>query len=281
MLVSNIFVILCRIVSIVIILLMAFTLNVESFSYKSIFVGLLFSHFFYGLYYSKKNITHMKEKKYALIIAISILLIGLYFSIYVVYLAPYFLVVHVALSDAYLLTLKTKMKSIEHMKFLKTFFYIVCFGLLFIKMNITFTIAFLILALISLAIISYYSESKKNLIMFELPIIAIVIYAMINQTIFNIQYLGFYHILTWYVFSFWMLFVKENNTRKTITFFSKVFVLSAIFVLLFTFVMKVSITQASFAQIIGFWSILHITSSISLSKFNPQIIKNIFYTTIK
>lgn len=77
---SSNFSITSRVISIIFIVSIAISFNVGTFPYKAIFVGLLFSHFFYGLYYSKKNVLQLKDKKIALFLAILILLSGLYFS---------------------------------------------------------------------------------------------------------------------------------------------------------------------------------------------------------
>jgi hypothetical protein len=112
---------------------------------------------------------------------------------------------------------------------------------------------------------------------FEAPLIAITAYAFVNQITFPFHFLGFYHILTWYVFSFWMLAIKERDPQKTAVFFGKIGALSAAFVVLFTFAMGYDITDVSFLQVVGTFSILHIFSTIPLSKFNPRAIKLIFY----
>lgn len=57
--------------------------------------------------------------------------------------------------------------------------------------------------------------------------------------------------------------------------------LSAVIVVLFEKVLGASITDISFVKIIAFWSILHITSTLSLSKFNPRVLKNFFYPAAK
>ena len=278
---TNTFIVSCRAVSMLIILLAAYGLSVETFSYKSIFIGLLFSHFAYGLYYSKNNVSLIKEKKYALILATVVLLTGLYFSVYATHYAPHFLLIHVALSDAYLLTIRTRLKDPEYMALLRTVFYIACGGLVFFDIPQTATAGFLIIGLISFVAILYYTKDRTTLSLFELPLVALVAYAQLTQTSLHFHFMGFYHIVTWYGFSFWMLFVKEKDIKKTVSFFSKVFALSAAFVFLFSSVLGLSITDQSFFKIIAFWSILHIFSSIPLSKFNPRFLKNLFYVSKK
>jgi len=277
--VSNRFIISCRGFSLLILILAANILDVSSFPYRSLFVGLLFSHFGLGFYYSKNNISLMKQKKYALILATGILLVGLYFSVFITHLAPYFLVVHVALSDAYLLKTRTKLKDPETMALFRTVFYLAAIGLAFIPMTGMAVYALSAIGLMSLAAIWFYSVNRVSLSLFELPLLAVALYAVSQGTTYDIHYLGFYHILTWYIFSFWMLFVKEQNTRKTLSFFSMVFLLSAGFVVFFDSVLNISITDKSFMKIIGTWSILHIFSSIPLSKFNPRFLKDLFYAS--
>ncbi len=277
-------VIMCRVASIVIIVLAAVSLNVGSFTYKSVFVGLLFSHFFLGFYYSRRNIGQLRKKKYALGVASGVLLGGLYFAVKAPQFAPYFLVVHSALSDAYILQIRNRMKDAEHMRLLKSAFYTICFGLLFIGASSSSTVLLLGLCavgLILLGAIAYYTEEKLNLTMFELPLVALVVFTKTQAITFDIHFLGFYHILTWYAFSFWMLVIKEKSPRKSVSFFSMVLGLSAVFIVIFEKVVGASITDTSFAKIIAFWSILHITSTISLSKFNPRVLKNVFYVAAK
>lgn len=277
-------VILCRVASILIILLAAFSFNAGSFPYKALFVGLLFSHFFLGLYYSRRNIGQLREKKYALGLASGVLLGGLYFAVRAPQFAPYFLVVHTALSDAYILQIKDRMKDGEHMKLLKTAFYTICFGLVFTNIGSAPQPVVLALGASSLGLLAaiiYYTEEKRNLALFELPLVALVVFTTTQSITYNIQFLGFYHILTWYAFSFWMLVIKEKSARKSVSFFSTVAGLSVVFVLLFEKVVGASITDTSFARIIAFWSILHITSTISLSKFNPRVLKNVFFVAAK
>lgn len=266
-----------RLVSVIFIVLIAVSFNVGTFPYKATFVGLLFSHFFYGLYYSKKNVLQLKDKKIALFLAILILLSGLYFSFFMVMVAPYFLVFHSALSDAYLLPIKSKNIDPEPLKLIRSILYIACFGLLFISLNSILVIVLIAIVAISFLKVLVLSEDKSGLLLFEIPLLAIVIYAKWYSITFDVHFLGFYHILTWYVFSFWMLFVKEKNAKKTGFFFGKIIGLSAVFILLFS-ILNISITDVSFAKIIGIWSILHITTTIFLSKFNPRFIKNIFYS---
>jgi len=207
-------VILCRVASILIILLAAYSLDAGSFTYRSIFVGLLFSHFFLGFYYSRRNIGQLREKKYALGIASGVLLGGLYFAVKTPQFAPYFLVVHSALSDAYILHFRNRMKDAEHMKLLKTGFYVICFGLLFTGASSATPTVLLVLSACGLGLLAaivYYTEDRLSLGMFELPLVALVVFAKTRAITFDIHYLGFYHILTWYAFSFWMLVIKENS----------------------------------------------------------------------
>lgn len=274
---SNTFLISCRAASMLAILMIGWVFAIDSFSFRAIFVGLLFSHFAMGFYYSKGNIEQMKEKKFALLIASAILLIGLYFSIYVTYLAPYFLAVHVALSDAYLLKIKAKTASDELLALLRTVFYATWACVAFIKMPQLVVYSLLIVGFISFLASLKMSKDKTTLSFFELPLLALVAYAQINQITFHVHYMGFYHIMTWYVFSFWMLYVKEKSTKKTLSFFSKVVILSAAFIFLFSGVFSYTITDQSFLKIIAIWSILHIFSSIPLSKFNPDFLKRLFY----
>lgn len=274
---SNSFVISCRALSIGLILLAAFSLNIDTFSYRSIFVGLLFSHFALGAYYSRNNLLLMKDKKYALLIATVILLVGLYFSIYFTHLGPYFLVLHAALSDAYLLPLKSRLKDGEYMALLRSIFYCCCGGLIFIAVPMEMEIALLVAGGITFFVILFYTEDRRSLTLFELPLLAVLLYCQMNSVTFHFQFLGFYHILTWYVFSFWMLYVKEKNGKKTLSFFSMVAALSVAFIVLFDYVLGLTITDNSFFRIIGIWSILHIFSSIPLSKLNPRFLKNLFY----
>lgn len=274
---SSTFSITSRVTSIIFIVLIAISFNVGTFPYKAIFVGLLFSHFFYGLYYSKKNALQLKDKKIALFLAILILLSGLYFSFFMVMVAPYFLVFHAALSDAYLLPIKSKKQDSEPLKLIRSLLYIACFGLLFIPLNSIWILGLSVTVVISFLTVLLLSEDKKGLILFEVPLLVIVTYTKLNSITFDIHFLGFYHILTWYVFSFWMLFIKEKNAKKTGFFFGKIIGLSAVFILLFS-ILNISIIDVSFAKIIGIWSILHITTTIFLSKFNPRFIKNIFYS---
>ena len=273
---SSTFSITSRVASMLIILILALSFNMDTFSYKAIFVGLLFSHFFYGLYYSKRNAIQLKQKKIAVILAISILAAGLYFSFFMIAVAPYFLVFHSALSDAYLLPIKSKQKNPEPLKLVRALLYVVCFGLLFIPFSAAWVINLSIIGVLFLLGVVFLTEDKKSLMLFEIPLLAIVAYTKLNNITLGIFILGFYHILTWYVFSFWMLFIKEKNIKKGGLFFGKIALLSAVFIVLFG-LLNISITDMSFAKIIGFWSILHITTTLFLSKFNPQFVKNIFY----
>ena len=216
----------------------------------------------------------------ALILAISILSLGLYFSFFMITVAPYFLVFHSALSDAYLLPIKAKQKNEEPLKLVRCLLYIICFGLLVIPFNTTWIISLSGIGFASLLAVVLLTEEKKSLAFFEIPLLAIVIYTKLNNITLGIFVLGFYHILTWYVFSFWMLFIKEQDIKKGGVFFGKIALLSAVFIVLFG-LLNIPITDVSFTKIIGFWSILHITTTLFLSKFNPQFIKNIFYTTNK
>lgn len=256
---------------------MAFSLNANTFSYKAIFVGLLFSHFFFGAFYSKKNLLQLKKKKIAFILASLVLLSGLYFSFYWVKYAPHFLVGHAALSDAYLLPFKSKNQDNEYLKLVRTIFYAICFALLFIPMSSVVLTFFMSLGILSLGYILYATSEIKNLLIFEIPLVLIVSYMLFKNTVFDIHFLGYYHILTWYVFSFWMLFVLEKKPKKTASFFLKIGLVSLLFVLLFVWVLDTSITQTSFRKIIGFWSILHIATSVFLSKFNPRFLLQLFY----
>ena len=196
-----------------------------------------------------------------------------------VMVAPFFLVFHAALSDAYLLPIKSKKKNPEPLKLIRSVLYIACFGLLFIQLNTTLVIVLIAIVAVSFLSVLILSEDKKGLLLLEIPLLAIVIYTKWYSITFDIHFLGFYHILTWYVFSFWMLFVSEKNIKKTGFFFSKIIGLSAIFILLFE-MLSISITDISFNKIIGVWSILQITTTIFLSKLNPRFIKNIFYVKI-
>lgn len=263
-----------------IILALVTSFNMNSFSYKAIFIGLLFSHFFYGLYYSKRNALQLKQNKMALILAIAILSSGLYFSFFMIMVAPYFLVFHSALSDAYLLPIKMKQKNEEALKLVRCLLYIICFGLLVIPFNTTWIIGLSSIGFASLIAVVLFTEEKRALAFFELPLLAIVVYTKMNNITLDITILGFYHILTWYVFSFWMLFINEKDVKKGGFFFGQIALLAALFVVLFS-LLNISITDVSFAKIIGFWSILHITTTLFLSKFNPQFIKNIFYPAVK
>ena len=274
---TNLFLVSCRLVSILIVLIMGLTFDLESMSFRGIFVGLLFSHFTMGFYYSKNNIVLMKEKKFALIFAGIILSIGLYFSLFVTYLAPYFLVVHAALSDAYLLRQKATKGNGEWLAILRTIFYSCCASVAFIVMPQNFMNVFLVIAVISLLAILIETKDKTTLSLFEFPLIAVVIYTQMNEETLHFHYMGFYHIVTWYAFSFWMLFFREKNIQKTISFFSKIALMSVAFIVLFNNLIGYTITDQSFLKIIGTWSILHIFSTIPLSKFNPRFIKGLFY----
>jgi hypothetical protein len=276
---SNLFLISCRSISILIVLALGLTFELESFSFRAIFVGLLFSHFAMGFYYSKNNVLQMKEKKFALLIASIVLLIGLYFSVFSPHMAPYFLVIHAALSDAYLLKMKATEKYDELLALLRSLFYVACSSVAFIQMPQTLMVIFLVVGFICLLPILTLTKDKTTLSLFELPLLAVVIYSQLNQTVFHFHYMGFYHIVTWYVFSFWMLFIKEKSPRKTISFFTQVAVLSVFFIVAFDVIFNYTITDQSFLRIIGIWSILHIFSTLSLSKFNPEFLKKIFYPT--
>ncbi len=267
----------CRVTSVLFVVTAVLCFGVETFPYKAVFVGLLFPHFLLGFVYSKRNAGLLREKRCALVLASGILLAGLWFSMSMAFVAPYFLVVHAALSDAYLLPLPSRMKDAEHMKLLKTCFYIVCFGLLFITMDPATVAAISSLGVAGFLAIAFYTEDKKSLLLFELPIVLLVLYAKLSGLTLDIHLLGFYHILTWYAFSFWMLFVTEKSGRKTTKFFSMVLLLSVLFIFGFELVLGLSITALEFKRIIAFWSILHISSSIPLSKFNPQFLKGLFY----
>ncbi len=123
-----------------------------------------------------------------------------------------------------------------------------------------------------------YSTERSKVCLFELPLIALVLYTQTQHVTLEVHLLGFYHIMTWYAFSVWMLGVRERNYRKMGSFFSMVAALSLAFVLLFDQALGLSLTDVGFARVIGFWSLLHITSTIPLSKFNPRIVKALFYT---
>lgn len=277
---SSAFSITSRIASMIIILVLALSFNMNTFLHKAIFVGLLFSHFFYGIYYSKRNIKQIKQRKPAFILALLILASGLYFSFFMITVAPYFLVVHTALSDAYLLPIKSNRENAEPLKLVRCLLYTICFGLLIIPLSTAWIIGLSVIGFVSLIAVVLLTEEKKMLAYFEVPLLALVIYTKLNNITLDIFVLGFYHILTWYVFSFWMLFIKEKNTKKGSLFFGKIGLVSAVFIVLFS-LLNYSITDISFAKIIGFWSILHITTTLFLSKFNPQFIKNIFYGSAK
>ncbi len=219
----------------------------------------------------------MKQKKFALILATTILLIGLYFAMYNTYLAPYFLVVHAALSDAYLLRMKAKGKQGELLALLRTIFYSAFASVAFIQMPQLLMNSFLVIGLISFIITLNITKDKTTLTLFEIPLLAVVLYTQINQQPLHFHYMGFYHIVTWYVFSFWMLSIKERDLKKTVAFFSKIAVMSLGFIILFNNVFNYTITDNSFLQVIGTWSILHIFSTIPLSKFNPDFLKRLFY----
>lgn len=276
---SNTFVISNRALSMLFILMMGLTLNFMDFTFRSIFIGLLFSHFALGFYYSKNNIALMKEKKYSLILGGIILAIGVYIALFYTYLAPYCLVVHVALSDAYLLKFESRLKDGEFLAVVRTIFYIAAGAACFIEMSPLLMDSLLVVAAVSFAALLYFTKKLSTLLMFEVPLIALVAYTQINDMTLHFQYLGFYHIVTWYGFSFWMLFFKEKNTKKTISFFSMIIALSAAFIVLFSVVFNYTITEVSFFKVIAIWSILHIFSTIPLSKFNPRAIKNLFYAT--
>lgn len=274
---TNLFLVSCRLISILIVLLIGLTFELESMSFRGIFVGLLFSHFAMGFYYSKNNIILMKEKKFALIFAGIILSVGLYFSLFITYLAPYFLVVHAALSDAYLLRLKSNKGNGEQLAILRTIFYSCSASVAFIAMPQVLMNVFLAVAVMSLFAILIETKDKTTLSLFEFPLISVVVYTQMNQEILHFHYMGFYHIVTWYVFSFWMLFFKEKSVQKTTSFFSKITLMSVAFIVLFNNLIGYTITDQSFLKIIGTWSILHIFSTIPLSKFNPIFIKKLFY----
>ena len=279
MLFSNLFLFSCRSASMLIVLVLGLVFSLESFTFKSIFIGLLFSHFAMGFYYSKNNVMLMKQKKFALIIATIILLVGLYFAFYITHLAPYFLVVHAALSDAYLLRMKSTIENGELLALIRTVFYSAFISVAFIEMPEAVMNTFLVIGAFSFIAIFNLSQSKSSLTLFEIPLIAVVFYTQITHQPLHFQYMGFYHILTWYVFSFWMLFVKEKNIQKGMTFFSKIAVMSVAFIFLFSNLLDYTITDASFLKIIGIGSLLHIFTTIPLSKFNPAFIKKIFYVT--
>jgi hypothetical protein len=275
---SNLFLISCRATSILFVLALGLTFELESFPFRAVFVGLLFSHFAMGFYYSKANLVAMKEKKYALLIASSVLLIGLFFAIEKPYMAPYFLIFHAALSDAYLLKMKASGNNNEEtLALIRTIFYACCAAVGFIQMPETLRIVLVVIALISLVPLLTYTKDKAVLSLFEFPLIAVVSYTLYLGKPLHFHYMGFYHIMTWYVFSFWMLFIKEANTMKTVKFFSQITAYSVLFILLFNYIFEYNITEQSFLRIIGTWSILHIFSTIPLSKFNPSSIKRLFY----
>ncbi len=219
----------------------------------------------------------LAQKKYALTLASLVLLAGLYFSTARVTLAPYFLVVHAALSDAYLLPMGTRLKDSETMKLIKTVLYSACFGLLILDLSSAVVVALLVVAALGFSAVLVGSTDRSQVMLFELPIVALVLYAELQQVTFGVHLLGFYHIMTWYAFSAWMLGVKERNYRKLGSFFGMVAGLSFAFVLVFDRVLGYSITDVGFASVIGFWSLLHITSTIPLSKFNPRVVKALFY----
>ncbi|MBV1907979.1 MAG: hypothetical protein KUG78_01590 [Kangiellaceae bacterium] len=277
---SNLFLVSCRTISMLIVLAMGVSFELESFPFRSVFVGLLFSHFAMGFYYSKTNLIAMKEKKFALLIASTVLLIGLFFAMEKPYLAPYFLVFHAALSDAYLLKMKApKNQQEETLALVRTVFYSSCGAVGFIQMPETTRLIILTIGIISLLPLLIYTKNKTTLSLFELPLIAVVGYTVYIGKPLHFHYMGFYHIMTWYVFSFWMLFIKEKDPLKTVTFFSKIAAFSVIFILAFNYIFAYNITDQSFLKIIGTWSILHIFSTIPLSKFNPQSIKRLFYSS--
>lgn len=276
---SNLFLVSCRSISILIVVVMGVIFELEGFPFRAIFIGLLFSHFAMGFYYSKNNLVMMKEKKFALLIATVVLMLGLFFSMRMTYLAPYFLVFHAALSDAYLLKMNSQEKCDENLALSRTVFYSACGSVGFIQMPEILMYIIIGIGLISLFPILRYSKNKTTLSLFEFPLIAVVLFTLFNGKPLHFHYMGFYHIATWYVFSFWMLFIKERSPQKTAVFFSKIGLLSFAFVLLFNNVFNYTITDQSFLKIIGTWSILHIFSTIPLSKFNPQSIKRLFYTS--
>ncbi|HFB64537.1 MAG TPA: hypothetical protein ENJ60_03260 [Aeromonadales bacterium] len=276
---SNLFLVSCRSISMLIVLLMGLSFALEGFSFRAIFIGLLFSHFAMGFYYSKNNVLIIKQKKFALTLASIVLLVGLYFAIYVTYLAPYFLVVHAALSDAYLLKTNAHSKNSEILALLRTVFYTASGSIAFIEMPVLLMNSFLIIGFLSMVTLLYIAEDKKTQLLFELPLFTLVIFTLFKDQPLHFHYMGFYHIVTWYVFSFWMLFFKEKNVKKTLSFFSKIALMSVAFILIFNNVLDYSITDNSFLQVIGVWSILHIFSTIPLSKFNPVFLKKIFYAT--
>jgi len=275
----NQFLVSCRAISMLLVLSMGLLFPLESFPFRAIFIGLLFSHFAMGFYYSRSNLNLIKEKKSALLIASVVLLIGLYFSLTMPYLAPYFLVVHAALSDAYLLKMRAKEDNEEWLALSRTVFYSACGSVGFIQMPELLMNVLVIIGVVSFIPVALLTKDKSTLGLFELPLIAVLIYTLQNGTPLHFHYMGFYHIATWYVFSFWMLFYKEQNPIKTATFFTKIAVISILFVVLFNNVLNYTITDQSFLKIIGFWSILHIFSSIPLSKFNPSSIRKLFYAT--
>lgn len=276
---SNLFLISCRATSMLIVLIMGLLFALESFPFRAIFIGLLFSHFAMGFYYSKNNLLLMKEKKNALLIAASVLLIGLYFSITRPYLAPYFLVVQAALSDAYLLKYRSKVENDEWLNLSRTVFYSCCGSVGFIQMPELLMISLAIVGVISFIPVLLLTKDRTTLSLFELPLIAVVSYTLIKGSPFHFHYMGFYHIITWYVFSFWMLSIKEKSPIKTGIFFTKITIFSLAFIVLFNNFLNYNITDQSFLKIIGTWSILHIFSTIPLSKFNPSSVKKLFYVS--
>lgn len=275
---SNLFLISCRATSMLFVLALGLLFELESFPFRAVFVGLLFSHFAMGFYYSKANLLAMKEKKFALIIASALLIIGLFFAIEKPYLAPYFLIFHAALSDAYLLKMKAPESGKEEtLALIRTVFYASCGSVGFIQMPEALRLIIVVIGVVSLVPLIIYTKDKTTLSLFEFPLIAVVGFTLFDGKPLHFHYMGFYHIMTWYVFSFWMLFVKEGNPIKTVKFFSQIAAYSVIFILLFNYIFEYNITDKSFLKIIGTWSILHIFSTIPLSKFNPSSIKRLFY----
>lgn len=275
---SNLFLVACRTVSILSVLALGLLFELESFPFRAIFVGLLFSHFAMGFYYSKANLIALKNKKHALLIASIILLAGLIIAVKKPYLAPYFLVFHAALSDAYLLKMKApNTKHEEMLALIRSVFYCCCAAVGFIQLSETIRLVAMTIGAISLLPLLVYSKNKTTLSLFEFPLIAVVSYSIYIGKPFHFHYMGFYHIMTWYVFSFWMLFINENNPLKTVKFFSQIAAYSVLFISLFIYIFGYDITDQSFLRVIGTWSVLHIFSTIPLSKFNPAAIKQLFY----
>ena len=256
--------------------------------YSSLFLGFLFCHYLLSAIYSKHQIINLASQQrtlFPLFVLLSLTAATLYIGWPKV---PYLIVLHIALSEVYMLGPQYLKKwSDPTIKKINIFRFLTALAIALILtrgetsfnwIQTQWVIAIGIASLLCSLWILYRQKAPIDFISYELLGATFATSSLLTNWQIAVPDLVFYHILTW----LWLpmtLYIRQSKKKELRRFFLWNILLTSVFLMIGTSFFGEQLQWIDLKSHIPLFATLHILSSIALSRLNPMVIRKQFYSS--